>query len=78
MASINDELLPLDGIDDEAYLQDLFDSIAQYPRQKSNVLNDLPLNGLARFSGTIDQIRTGVAMSDPAARSGYYTQWASW
>lgn len=42
MESIKKEFHRLiDGIQDEAYLQDLFESVAELARQKADVLDDL-------------------------------------
>ncbi len=72
MASIKDEFHQLiDGIENEAYLQDLFDSVAQLARQKGDVLDDMPPNELARLDSAIDQVHTGKTVPDSVIRERY-------
>ena len=75
MASIKDEFHQLiDGIENEAYLRDLFDSVAQLARQKGDVLDDLPSNELARLDKAIEQVHTGKTVPDSVVRERY-AQW---
>lgn len=75
MESIREEFHRLiDGIQDEAYLQDLFESVAELARQKTDVLDELSAEEMQRLDNAIDQIRTGRVVSDAAMRERY-AQW---
>lgn len=75
MESIREEFHRLiDGIQDEAYLQDLFESVAELARQKTDVLDELSAEEMQRLDKAIDQIRTGRVVSDAAMRERY-AQW---
>lgn len=75
MASIKEELHQLiDGIENQAYLQDLFDSIAQLARQKGDVLDDLPADEMAKLDNALEQVRTGKTVPDAVVRERY-AQW---
>lgn len=72
MQSIKEEFHRLiDGIQDEAYLQDLFESIAELTRRKTDVLDDLPADEMTRLDNALEQIRTGRVVSDAVVRERY-------
>ena len=75
MESIREEFHRLiDGIEDEAYLQDLFESVAGLAQQKKDVLDKLSSGEMQRLDNALDQIRTGRIVSGAAMRERY-AQW---
>ena len=72
MESIREEFHKLiDGIQDGAYLQDLFESVAELARQKTDVLDELSAEEMQRVDNALDQIRTGRVVSDTVMRERY-------
>lgn len=75
MNSIKEELHHLiDTIEDEAYLQDLFESVASLTRRQGDVLNDLSAVEMEKLDNALAQIQTGRVVSDAAMRQRY-AQW---
>ncbi len=72
MESIREEFHKLiDGIEDEAYLQDLFESVAELARQKTDVLDDLSVEGMQRLDNALDQVCTGRVVPNTVMRERY-------
>ncbi len=72
MESIKEEFHQLiDSIEDETYLQDLFESVATLARRKGDVLDDLPPDDMQRLDNTIAQIKEGRILSDTVVRERY-------
>ena len=72
MESIREEFHKLiDGIEDEAYLQDLFESVAELARQKTDVLDDLSVEDMQRLDNALDQVCTGRVVPNTVMRERY-------
>ncbi|TAH14325.1 MAG: hypothetical protein EAZ14_04245 [Runella slithyformis] len=53
------------------YLADLFDSVANFARQKSDVLDDLSPADLKRLDESLEQIKNGQTVPDSVIREKY-------
>lgn len=72
MESIKEEFHHLiDSIQDEAYLQDLFESVASLTRRRGDVLDDLSAAEMQKLDKSLGQIQTGQVVSDAVVRQRY-------
>lgn len=77
MTAIKDQFHQLiDDIRDDDYLQELFDSVAEFARQKQDVLDDLSDNDLVRLDNALEQIKEGKVVLDSVVRQRY-KKWAT-
>lgn len=61
----------IDEIKDDGYLTDLFESVAGFARQKSDVLENLSPAELQRLDDAFEQVKNGRAVSDTEMRKKY-------
>ena len=64
----------IDEIPNEQYLCDLFESVAFFAKQKTDVLDDLSASELKRLDESLAQIKEGRVISDAVVRKKY-EQW---
>jgi hypothetical protein len=64
----------IDEIPSEQHLCDLFESVAIFAKQKTDVLDDLSAFELSRLDESLEQIILGRVVSDTVMREKY-NQW---
>lgn len=64
----------IDEISNEQYLSDLYESVATFAKQKTDVLDDLSVAELSRLDESLEQIKQGRIVADAVIREKY-KQW---
>jgi hypothetical protein len=64
----------IDEIHSEQYLSDLFESVAVFAKQKTDVLDDLSTAELNRLDDSLEQIKQGRVVANAIVREKY-KQW---
>jgi hypothetical protein len=61
----------IDEIPNAQYLNDLFESVVIYAKQKTDVIDDLSKEELKRLDESLEQIKQGRIVSDAVMREKY-------
>ena len=61
----------IDEIPNEQYLNDLYESVAIFAKQKTDVLDDLSAYELNRLDESLEQIKQGRIVADAVVREKY-------
>ncbi len=64
----------IDEISNEQYFSDLYESVATFAKQKTDVLDDLSVAELSRLDESLEQIKQGRIVADAVIREKY-KQW---